>query len=201
MRGRVTTPAGIAAVASTSWSAPGDPRGASTEKAERRAARELIGAYHQAQLRQLLEHLRAGFTQLDAGEIDEFELDDLIHHYKRSARRCGASAGRAEASGCRPPGRPPTSASRGKSPTGGTEARRGAIEHPDPGGERRGPRRWLMSADGIMRARSSRPVDRGAPGCAEAAWRRARRRRAPERWREDVRVAPRVSGRRPPRSA
>lgn len=73
---------------------PGD---ASNEKAERRAARELIGAYHQAQLRQLLEHVRAAFAQLDTGEIDEFDLDDLIHHYKRSAAAlwsfCGSSGG------------------------------------------------------------------------------------------------------------
>ena len=66
-------------------------------KADRRVARETIGAYHEAQLRSLLEHVRAGFAQLDAGEIDEFELDDLIHHYKRSAAElwkfCGTSGG------------------------------------------------------------------------------------------------------------
>jgi hypothetical protein len=55
------------------------------DKARRRAARELIGAYHKTQLRELLEHVRAGFVRLDAGEIDEFDLDDLIYHYKRSA--------------------------------------------------------------------------------------------------------------------
>ena len=59
---------------------PGDD-----EKAERRAAREMIAAYHRAQLRGLLERVRSGFVQLDAGEIDEFALDDLIYHYKRSA--------------------------------------------------------------------------------------------------------------------
>jgi hypothetical protein len=67
----------------------------SDTKADRRAARDQIGAYHQAQLRSLLEHVRAGFAQLDAGKIDEFDLDDLIHHYKRSAAKlwtfCGAS--------------------------------------------------------------------------------------------------------------
>lgn len=60
-----------------------------------RAARETIGAYHEEQLRVLLEHVREGFVRLDAGEIDPFELDDLIHHYKRSARElwkfCGSS--------------------------------------------------------------------------------------------------------------
>jgi hypothetical protein len=45
----------------------------------------MIATYHQAQLRGLLEHVRSGFVQLDAGEIDEFELDNLVYHYKRSA--------------------------------------------------------------------------------------------------------------------
>src|SRR5580700_4642317 len=65
------------------------------ERARRRAARELIGAYHDEQLRGLLEHVREGFDRLDRGEIDAFELDDLIHRYKRSARElwkfCGSS--------------------------------------------------------------------------------------------------------------
>ncbi|HEV2810040.1 MAG TPA: hypothetical protein VGV93_06550 [Acidimicrobiales bacterium] len=69
--------------------------GASSEKAKRREARAIVGAYHQEQLRALLEHVRDGFAQLDAGEIDEFELDDLIHRYKRAARQlwsfCGSS--------------------------------------------------------------------------------------------------------------
>jgi hypothetical protein len=46
----------------------GDAHRSSTDKAERRAARELIGAYHQEQLRSLLEHVRAGFVRLDAGD-------------------------------------------------------------------------------------------------------------------------------------
>jgi hypothetical protein len=59
----------------------GSIAGASGEKARRRAARQLIAAYHQEQLRALLERVRAGFAQLAAGEIDEFDLDDLMHHY------------------------------------------------------------------------------------------------------------------------
>jgi hypothetical protein len=34
----------------------------------------------------LLERVRDGFARLDAGEIDAFDLDDLIHRYKRSVR-------------------------------------------------------------------------------------------------------------------
>ena len=56
------------------------------ERSRRRAARARIGAYHEQQLRVLLEQAREGFVRLDAGEIDPFELDDLIHHPKRSAR-------------------------------------------------------------------------------------------------------------------
>ena len=67
------------------------------DKAERRAARELVAAYHQAQLRALLDRVRAGSAQLDKGDIDVFELDSLIHHYQRSAtalwKFCGSTGG------------------------------------------------------------------------------------------------------------
>jgi hypothetical protein len=56
-------------------------------KAERRADREAVWAYHEAELGKLLEHVRDGFSRYDAGAIDAFELDELIHHYKRAARR------------------------------------------------------------------------------------------------------------------
>lgn len=68
------------------------------DKAERRAARELIANYHRQELRQLLEHVRDGFARLDAGDIDEFELDELIHRYKKAAAQlwsfCGSSGSR-----------------------------------------------------------------------------------------------------------
>lgn len=56
-------------------------------KAERRADCEAVAAYHEAELGKLLEHVRQGFARWDAGAIDAFELDELIHHYKRAARR------------------------------------------------------------------------------------------------------------------
>ena len=78
-------------------SKPGDASGASGDKAERRAARALIAAYHQQELRALLEHVREGFAHLDSGDIDEFDLDDLIHRYKQAASElwkfCGSSGG------------------------------------------------------------------------------------------------------------
>ena len=57
-----------------------------SEKARRRAARQLVGDYHEQELARLLEHIRSGFARFDAGEIDAFELDDVIHRYTRSAR-------------------------------------------------------------------------------------------------------------------
>jgi hypothetical protein len=70
-------------------------RASEGERARRRAARELIGRYHDEQLRLLLDHVRQGFEKLDRGEIDPFELDELIHRYKRSAQKlwsfCGSS--------------------------------------------------------------------------------------------------------------
>ena len=75
----------------------GRPDSRSDDKAERREARAVIAVYHQEQLRALLEHVRAGFADLDAGKIDEFDLDDLIHRYKRAAKDlwtfCGSSGG------------------------------------------------------------------------------------------------------------
>jgi hypothetical protein len=70
------------------------------DKAARQAAREVVAPYHQQELRNLLDHVREGFVRLDAGVIDEFELDDLIHRYKRAAAKlwsfCGSSGGQWE---------------------------------------------------------------------------------------------------------
>ena len=63
------------------------------QRARRRAARELIGEYHEEQLRRLLENVRHGIERMDAGEIDPFELDELIHQYKRSAQKLWSFCG------------------------------------------------------------------------------------------------------------
>jgi hypothetical protein len=72
----------------------------SNDKGKQREARAMIEAYHQEQLRALLEHVREAFNRLDAGDIDEFELDNLIHRYKRAAKHlwifCESSSGQSE---------------------------------------------------------------------------------------------------------
>ena len=93
------------------------------DKARRRAARQMIGDYHELQLRLLLDHVRDGFAKMDAGEIDPFDLDDLIHHYKRSAAKlwtiCRSSRGQL----LRPLTRSPTRASTAKRQAGGSSGR------------------------------------------------------------------------------
>jgi len=56
------------------------------EKAKRRADWAFLVTYHQAKLADLLEHVRAGFARYDAGEIDAFGLDEVIHSYQVAAR-------------------------------------------------------------------------------------------------------------------
>jgi hypothetical protein len=60
----------------------------------------MVVTYHQARLADLLEHVRQGFQEYDAGRIDAFDLDEIIHHYKRAAAElwkfCAVSGSRVE---------------------------------------------------------------------------------------------------------
>ncbi len=75
----------------------GKPTG---EKAKRRADWAFLVSYHEARLADLLEHVRAGFVRYDAGEIDAFGLDELIHRYQIAAKElwkfCSVSGGQVE---------------------------------------------------------------------------------------------------------
>lgn len=70
------------------------------DRARKRANREMVAAYHERELRSLLEHVREGFGRLDSGQIDVFEMDELIHHYGRSAKElwkfCGYGGSRVD---------------------------------------------------------------------------------------------------------
>jgi hypothetical protein len=78
--------------------APSARVGGHISKRERRAARQAVGTYHEEELGKLLERVRDGFARYDAGEIDAFDLDELIHQYKRAAQKlwsfCTGSAER-----------------------------------------------------------------------------------------------------------
>jgi hypothetical protein len=63
------------------------------ERTRRRAARKLVAAYHDEQLRSLLARVREGFAAMDAGTLPPAGLDEVIAHYRRSAKKLDAFCG------------------------------------------------------------------------------------------------------------
>ena len=55
-------------------------------RAERRAARNSVSAYHEAQLADLVNYITAAVDRYRAGEIDAYAVDETIHHYYKAAR-------------------------------------------------------------------------------------------------------------------
>lgn len=56
----------------------------SDHRAKKRTALAFLGSYHEARLGDLLEHVREALARYDDGEIDAFDVDAVIHHYKRA---------------------------------------------------------------------------------------------------------------------
>jgi hypothetical protein len=55
-------------------------------KSDRRAARDAVAAYHEEQLGELVRHVRLAVEGFQAGELDAFEVDELIFQYSRAAK-------------------------------------------------------------------------------------------------------------------
>lgn len=55
-------------------------------KSDRRAAREAVGAYHEEQLGELVRRVAMATERFHAGEIDAFEVDEVIFQYSRAAK-------------------------------------------------------------------------------------------------------------------
>jgi hypothetical protein len=53
----------------------------------RRLVREWAGIAHDRDLRHALSELRAHFDRWDRGEIDSFELNDLVHRFHQDTSR------------------------------------------------------------------------------------------------------------------
>jgi len=91
--GRTAGPSASQDTVSTGMSAGADH----SSKADRRSDVARVTAYHEEQLAKLLERVREGFRRYEAGELNAFELDELIHRYKCSARElwkfCGDLSG------------------------------------------------------------------------------------------------------------
>ena len=69
-----------------------------TGKHDEEPALAVVRAYHEQELRQLIEHVRDALARLDAGEIDVFEFDSLVHQYHKAAQQlwgfCNGRRGR-----------------------------------------------------------------------------------------------------------
>jgi hypothetical protein len=55
-------------------------------KADRRAARDIVGTYHETELSKLVAHVAEALESHRRGEIDVFEVDSTIHRYGKAAR-------------------------------------------------------------------------------------------------------------------
>jgi hypothetical protein len=57
-----------------------------SSKSERRAAREAVAEYHQARLAELVQRVGDAVNRFRAGELDAFEVDEVIFQYSRAAK-------------------------------------------------------------------------------------------------------------------
>jgi hypothetical protein len=57
-----------------------------SSKSERRAAREAVAAYHEAQLAALVERVGGAVDRFRDGELDAFEADQAMFQYSRAAK-------------------------------------------------------------------------------------------------------------------
>jgi hypothetical protein len=57
-----------------------------SSKAELRAARATVAAYHEEQLGRLVEHVASAIDRHRAGELDVFDVDAVVFQYSRAAK-------------------------------------------------------------------------------------------------------------------
>jgi hypothetical protein len=58
-----------------------------SSKAEQRAAREAVDAYHEAELTKLVERVGEAIDGLRSGQMDAFEVDQVLFQYSRAAKQ------------------------------------------------------------------------------------------------------------------
>lgn len=57
-----------------------------SSKSERRAARSVVAEYHQAELGKLVARVGVAVDGYRAGELDAFEVDQVLFQYSRAAK-------------------------------------------------------------------------------------------------------------------
>lgn len=55
-------------------------------KSERQIAQAAVAQYHEAQLSALVEHVGQGVDRFRRGELDAFEMDQVLFQYSRAAK-------------------------------------------------------------------------------------------------------------------
>ena len=55
-------------------------------KSERQAAREVVAAYHEAQLSELVNRVGQAVDRFRTGDVDSFDFDRIIFQYSRAAK-------------------------------------------------------------------------------------------------------------------
>lgn len=55
-------------------------------KPERQAARDAVAAYHAARLGELVDHVAEGVDRFRAGDLDAFQVDEIVFQYSRAAK-------------------------------------------------------------------------------------------------------------------
>lgn len=57
-----------------------------SDKSERRAARSVVAGYHEAELGALVARVGEAVDRYRAGELDAFEVDQVLFQYSRAAK-------------------------------------------------------------------------------------------------------------------
>ncbi len=55
-------------------------------KSDREAAREAVAAYHETQLAALVERVGSAIDRFRGGQLNAFDVDQVLFHYSRAAK-------------------------------------------------------------------------------------------------------------------
>jgi hypothetical protein len=59
---------------------------AMSNKAERKVARTVVAAYHEARLADLIQQVADELARYHAGDVDAYAVDETIHQYHRASQ-------------------------------------------------------------------------------------------------------------------
>ena len=57
-----------------------------SQKSDRQQAREVVAAYHEAELTELVAHVVEAIDRFRSGELKAVDVDEVLFHYSRAAK-------------------------------------------------------------------------------------------------------------------